>query len=981
MSRQQLKIPNKLSDILEQPQMAVIESCAYKYGQILHDNKVIFFPEYTDHGIEHVESVLLSAIKIISEESYEYLNADDVMVLILSIILHDLGMHISVESFLSLIESDSNDLKCNDLDAYSWKISWEEYIHEAKRFNDAQLLAIFGDENTEITDIDFEKNHSYSIRLAGEFLRRMHPRLAHEIALIGFPVKDGEDRIILSNDLEESKADLAGLVARSHGMNLRDTFDYLEKQYKISWSAPYNIKVVFHMAVLRIADYIQIESDRASEIVLKTKRLSSPVSKQEWEKHKSIEFINTEVSDPERIYVQANPLSSEIYLGLEKLFKGIQWELDVTWAVLGEVYGRSKQRNIGLNYRRIQSNIDDKKGFQKNINYIADKVKFDADPGILKLLIGPLYGEDPTFGVRELLQNAVDAVKERKYIETAAGNSFDDRIHIELKKKGDSLLFCLTDNGIGMGQDTLIHYFFKAGASFRKSESWLKDFTKDGNVKVERTGRFGVGVLAAFLLGSKIMVRTKNMNQDYGLTFETELSSGQIELNKVDCDIGTYMEITLTDKVVRSIEESESEIINWFTWYRLKSPKIDITVPEEYKNKFIYLEEDDFFPSEENQDATWRRFTKDGYTVLWSLESFNRRTKLIEHTESHSSQNNLLINGFNIPDSFRINEKYNWATPLVSIIDKNGKAPLSLNRNYLLNNKLPFEKELLKRIATDAIKTIFNVQFEKIGDLYRPQKNTAIINLAHKENFSDHIIIYDDHYTIDHQFVHHERGTSKTYSIWMENNSDNIGTKIGFHGYSVQDPLRDTIVAYSRTIGNEYNRYNLLNEWFTIGDFNGKASTWDRIYMKKKRYEYLFDDDKMRIKNSFKSSVNIEDQSENWICFNRLCSDDYRGKSFPKSHYELDNSNIKLEELEKESKNIDLIIEHKFGYLKPYFGHYYSDDYSQKEKIDPEYKKYSQFASFEKLIEEYLPKDLLIPIDKVKRGKLLKKIILELDIN
>ena len=595
MSRQHLKIPKKLSDILKQPQIAVIESCAYKYGQILNDNKAIFFPDYTEHGIEHVESVLLSAIKIISEDSYEYLNEDDVMVLILSIILHDLGMHTSIDSFLSLIKSDTNNLKCNVLDEFSWKVSWEEYLHEAKRFNDAQLLAIFGDEHTEITDIDFEKNYNYSIRLAGELLRRMHPRLAHEIALIGFPVKQGEDRIILSEDLEEAKADLAGLVARSHGMNLRDTFDYLEKQYNISWSSPYNVKVVFHMAVLRIADYIQIESDRASEIVLKTKRLSSPVSQQEWEKHKSIEFINTEVSDPERIYVQANPLNSEIYLGLEKLFKGIQWELDITWAVLGEVYGRSRQKNLGLNYRRIQSNIDDKKGFQKNVNYIADKVKFDADPGILKLLIGPLYGEDPTYGVRELLQNAVDAVKERKYIETIEGNPFEAKIHIELKKKGDSLLFCLTDNGIGMGKDTLIHYFFKAGASFRKSESWLKDFTKEGDVKVERTGRFGVGVLAAFLLGSKIMIRTKNINQEYGLTFETELSSGQIELNKTECAIGTYMEITLTEKVVKSIEESGHNSLNWFTWYRLKSPQVNITVPKKYNDKFIYLKEEDFF--------------------------------------------------------------------------------------------------------------------------------------------------------------------------------------------------------------------------------------------------------------------------------------------------------------------------------------------------------------------------------------------------
>ena len=37
--------------------------------------------------------------------------------------------------------------------------------------------------------------------------------------------------------------------------------------------------------------------------------------------------------------------------------------------------------------------------------------KFDVANGeVLKLLVGPLYREQPVLGVRELVQNAVDAV-------------------------------------------------------------------------------------------------------------------------------------------------------------------------------------------------------------------------------------------------------------------------------------------------------------------------------------------------------------------------------------------------------------------------------------------------------------------------------------------------------------------------------------------------------------------------------------------
>jgi HSP90 family molecular chaperone len=36
---------------------------------------------------------------------------------------------------------------------------------------------------------------------------------------------------------------------------------------------------------------------------------------------------------------------------------------------------------------------------------------------LLKLLVGPLYSDDPGIGLRELLQNAIDAVRELKELQ------------------------------------------------------------------------------------------------------------------------------------------------------------------------------------------------------------------------------------------------------------------------------------------------------------------------------------------------------------------------------------------------------------------------------------------------------------------------------------------------------------------------------------------------------------------------------------
>ena len=94
MTRNQLIIPNIFLEKLEQADIGAITSVSNKYSALLRDNKLYFFPEYTDHGIEHVEEVLKAASEIINNESIDLLNSKDITILILAILLHDLGMHI-----------------------------------------------------------------------------------------------------------------------------------------------------------------------------------------------------------------------------------------------------------------------------------------------------------------------------------------------------------------------------------------------------------------------------------------------------------------------------------------------------------------------------------------------------------------------------------------------------------------------------------------------------------------------------------------------------------------------------------------------------------------------------------------------------------------------------------------------------------------------------------------------------------------------
>jgi hypothetical protein len=170
------------------------------------------------------------------------------------------------------------------------------------------------------------------------------------------------------------------------------------------------------MTLLRIADILQIQSSRAPKQVEKVQKLQSPVSLGEWEMHQAIEFINKNYDDPETIMVVAQPTAARSYLRIRSMLDQIQSELDSSWTIIGEVYGYNPQfREIGLKYRRIKSNIDDLDVFSKQVRYIPTQAAFEvADSDLLKLLIGPLYGENPEVGIRELMQNA-SAVLDTKY--------------------------------------------------------------------------------------------------------------------------------------------------------------------------------------------------------------------------------------------------------------------------------------------------------------------------------------------------------------------------------------------------------------------------------------------------------------------------------------------------------------------------------------------------------------------------------------
>jgi hypothetical protein len=94
--------------------------------------------------------------------------------------------------FFRLVDGSNVKIVNPDFDEDSWPTLWGEYLTEARKFDEKTLLKIFGD--TEPVREPSSNSLELSDRdrlLIGEFLRRHHARLAHDMSVGGILTSSG----------------------------------------------------------------------------------------------------------------------------------------------------------------------------------------------------------------------------------------------------------------------------------------------------------------------------------------------------------------------------------------------------------------------------------------------------------------------------------------------------------------------------------------------------------------------------------------------------------------------------------------------------------------------------------------------------------------------------------------------------------------------------------------------------------------------
>ena len=125
---------------------------------------------------------------------------------------------------------------------------------------------------------------------------------------------------------------------------------------------------------------------------------------------------------------------------------------------------------------------------------------------LLQLLSEEIYHHDEYVFLRELIQNAIDAIELRRILLRRHGvPSFEGIITLEVERlDGGSAVVRCRDNGVGMSMRIVQRFFSQVGQSFYQTDEFRR-----AAGPAEPIARFGVGILSCFRVADDLTIETR----------------------------------------------------------------------------------------------------------------------------------------------------------------------------------------------------------------------------------------------------------------------------------------------------------------------------------------------------------------------------------------------------------------------------------------------------------------------------------------
>ncbi|MER7419384.1 ATP-binding protein [Micromonospora peucetia] len=514
-----------------------------------HFGRIGIFEQYTKHDISHVDGMLKLYDWLIPAETKEQMTPAEWLLLTLATYFHDFGLIVTEAEYQRRHES-----------------SFPQYAIEFAEARDSQS----SDYRAQVEGLGKDQLERF---LYQEFVRTNHPRRIRSWLSNSPDSEFGYDEALvdqLHRSLEGIRPPFLkdlGLVCESHHLDdLHNTSKYqVDRPYGQTDGETANTQYL--AILLRTADLLHISSDRAPSVAMRVINPTDPLSQREWSKQNAVTSVRSAAAvnadgvvdrslPRDTIEIHAEFTDEDGFFGLTSYLQYASNEIQQSYK-----WAAASTQDLDVPHcfpwRAISTDHVIADGF------IAQPFKFQIDQfKVLELLTGHTLYNDTSVVVREIAQNAIDAVRLQQHVLT--GQQYEPQVQVLWDPNERTL--DISDNGTGMTQNVIENNFLRVGSSRYQDPQFRREYPSFTSIS-----RFGIGVLSAFMIADEVRVITCHREEDEAreLTLRSVHGKYLIRLlKKADEQVPTFIRqngtvVRLRIRPSATLRDIEKILRNW----------------------------------------------------------------------------------------------------------------------------------------------------------------------------------------------------------------------------------------------------------------------------------------------------------------------------------------------------------------------------------------------------------------------------------
>lgn len=484
-------------------------------------------PHFTDHTIRHMDALWAVTEQVLTSAEISLLTPAEAFLLGCGFYLHDIGMaYAATDAGLSRIRKSA---------PYASFVALLPTSSRSDARHEAQAVAVA--------------------------VRQLHANAGKELAVYEIPGSSGRFLFEALSTRDEWGA-TAGDIASSHHWSIAK----LESFFGVDGPSPLpggrKGDLLYVASCLRLVDYAHINRERASYLDRAFRGQLNSESAVHW---LAQEHIDGPVRDrDELVYRAAKPIAAvDAWWLYYEMLSGLDAEIRNVRRILDRRRDELKRITLtgvrGVGSPDLAAKLIPTAGFLP----IEVNLRTGSIDRLVELLAGEtLYGPNPMAAVRELIQNARDAVllKAQSTIEEAERALLSLPIAISLNTTSDPPLLEIVDYGIGMSRTVMTDYLIAIASNYWESQ-FATDFPAIAAKGFKNAGKFGIGFLSTFMLGEDIEVESNRVgNQRYRLSLRGVGRRGELREVKATGGSGTAIRIKLQPSVLPKLESLATQV-------------------------------------------------------------------------------------------------------------------------------------------------------------------------------------------------------------------------------------------------------------------------------------------------------------------------------------------------------------------------------------------------------------------------------------